>query len=114
MQVLQVSVKPQKDRLDQFISDSVKSISRSAAKKLIKNGFIVVDDKLVDPSYKVRKGDSIKIKIPLRTEVSLKPEKIPLKIIYEDKDLLVVDKPPFLVTHPTLDHPTGTLVNALL
>ncbi len=114
MQVLHVNVKPQKDRLDQFVSDSVKNISRSSAKKLIKDGFIVVNNKLADPSYKVRKGDDVKIEIPVRTEVSLKAEDIPLKIIYEDKDILVVDKPPFLVTHPTLDHPSGTLVNSLL
>ncbi len=114
MQVLKVTVKPQKDRLDQFVSDAVKNISRSGAKKLIKEGYILVNGQVSDPAYKVRKGDTIKIEIPASKIVSLKPEKIPLAVIYEDSDLLVVDKPPYLVTHPTLDHPSGTLVNAIL
>ncbi len=114
MQVLKVTVKPQKDRLDQFVADLVKNLSRSAAKKLIKEGYILVDGQVSDPAYKVRKGDTIKVEIPAAKEVSLKPEKIPLTIIYEDQELLVVDKPPNLVTHPTLDHPSGTLVNAIL
>ncbi len=114
MQVLNVKVKPQKDRLDQFVSDSIKTISRSQAKKLIKDGFISVNGQLIDPAYKVRKGDKVKIEVPATREVSLKAENIPLKIIFEDNDILIVDKPAGLVTHPTLDHPTGTLVNALL
>lgn len=114
MQVLKVKVKPQKDRLDQFVSDSIKNISRSKAKKLIKDGLIIVNDQLVDPSYKVSKADKIKIEIPAVKEISLKAENIPLKIIFEDRDLLVIDKPAFLVTHPTLDHPSGTVVNAVL
>lgn len=114
MQVLKINVKPQKDRLDQFVADSSKRISRSQAKKLIKEGNILVNGQLVDPAYRVRKGDKIKVEIPAAKEVSLKPEKIPLKIIYEDSDILVIDKDPGIVTHPTLDHPGGTIVNAVL
>lgn len=114
MQVLKVKVKPQKDRLDQFVSDSVKNLSRSAAKKLIKEGQILVNGQLSDPAYKVHKADTIKIELPPIKEVSLKAENIPLKILFEDESLLVVDKPAGLVTHPTLDHPSGTLVNAVL
>lgn len=114
MQVIKVKVKPQKDRLDQFVSDSIKDITRSKAKKLIKDGFVSVNNQLIEPSYKVAKGDQIKVEIPPQKEVSLQAENIPLKIIYEDQDILVIDKPPFLVTHPTMDHPTGTVVNAIL
>lgn len=114
MQVLKVLVKPQKDRLDQFVSDSIKSISRSSAKNLIKEGFILVNDHGVDPSYRVRKNDKVIVERPAQKEVSLQPEKIDLKIVYEDTDIIVIDKQPFLVTHPTLDHPSGTVVNALL
>lgn len=114
MQVLKVSVKPQKDRLDQFVSDSIKSISRSQAKKLIKAGYILVNDHAIEPSYQVRKGDKVSVERPAPKEVSLKAENIDLKIIFEDEDLIVIDKPAFLVVHPTLDHPSGTVVNALI
>lgn len=114
MQVIKVRVKPQKDRLDQFVSDSIKPISRTQAKKLVKEGYILVNDQISNPAYKVRKGDRITVELPVREEISLQAEKIPLKIIYEDLDILVIDKPPFIVTHPTLDHPSGTIVNAVL
>ncbi|HSX57748.1 MAG TPA: RluA family pseudouridine synthase [Candidatus Saccharimonadales bacterium] len=114
MQVLKVSVKPKLDRLDQFVSSQIKVLSRSKANKLIKEGFIRVNEASLEPSYKVRKGDKIVVEIPVEKEVSLKAENIPLDFVYEDKDLLVIDKPAGLVTHPTLDHPSGTVVNALL
>ena len=114
MQVLKIIVKPQRDRLDQVISDQIKSLSRSQAKKLINEGYITVNDHPTDPSYQVSKGDTIKIEIPAPAAVELKAENIPLTIVYEDADLLVVDKPDNLVVHPTLDHPNGTVVNALL
>lgn len=114
MQVIKVKVKPQKDRLDQFISNSIKNISRTQAKKLVKEGNILVNNQIIDPAYKVRKNDQITVEVPVRKEVPLKSENIPLKILYEDDDILVIDKDPFIVTHPTLNHPSGTIVNAVL
>ncbi len=114
MHVIKVKIKPQLDRLDQFVSSEIKELTRSKAKKLIKDGFILVNNSQVDPSYKIHKGDLLKVEIPATAKVSLVAQDIPLKIIFEDKDLLVVDKQPGLVVHPTLDHPSGTLVNALL
>ncbi len=114
MHVLKVKIKPKLDRLDQFVSSEVKEITRSKAKKLIKDGFIRVNNSQTEPSYKISKGDSVQIEVPVNPEVSLLPEKIPLKIIFEDMDVIVVDKQPGLIVHPTLDHPRGTLVNALL
>lgn len=114
MQVIKVAVKPQKDRLDQFVSDSIKSLSRSQAKKLIKEGYILINNHPVDPAYKVHKSDKISVELPVSKEVSLKPEDIKLDILFEDDDLLVINKPAGIVVHPTLDHPTGTIVNALL
>src|SRR5574339_804053 len=111
MQVLLVSVKPQKDRLDQFIAAKIKSISRSKANKLIKEGFILVNKTNKTPDYRVQKGDKVTVELPVEKEISLKPEKIPLNIVFEDKDVIVINKPAGLVVHPTLDHPTGTLVN---
>ncbi len=114
MQVLVVKVKPQKDRLDQYASDSIKNLSRSKANKLIKEGSILVNKVALTPDYRVKKGDKVTVEIPLDTQVSLKAEDIPLKIVFEDQDIMVIDKQPDLVVHPTLDHPTGTLVNAVI
>lgn len=114
MQVIKVKIKPQSDRLDQFVSDKIKKLSRSQAKKLIKESFIKVDKRQVDPSYRVQKNDTITIEIPPPEAVNLTAENIPLAIVYEDKDILVVNKKAGLVVHPTLNHPSGTLVNALL
>ena len=114
MQVLIVKVKPQKDRLDQYVSDSIKNLSRSKANKLIKEGNIRVNNVLLTPDYRVKKGDKVTVEIPPDKQVSLKAENIPLKIVFEDNDIIVVDKQPDLVVHPTLNHPTGTLVNALI
>jgi 23S rRNA pseudouridine1911/1915/1917 synthase len=114
MRLFKVKVKPQLDRIDQFVSSEIKELTRSKTKKLIKDGFILVNNSQVDPSYKVRKGDSVKIEIPVQKKVELKAENIPLNVIFEDEYILVVDKQPGLVVHPTLDHPSGTLVNALL
>lgn len=114
MQVLQVKVKPQKDRLDQYVSDSIKTLSRSKANKLIKAGHILVNKISLTPDYRVRKNDKITVEVPAEPSVSLKAENIPLTIIYEDTEVIVIDKQPGLVVHPTLDHPSGTLVNAVL
>jgi len=114
MQVLKVKVKPKLSRLDRFVSSEVKNLTRSQAKKLIKEGYIVVNDSQSEPDYQVEKGDTIKIEIPAKPQTSLLPEKIPLKIVFEDQDLIVIDKQPGLVIHPTVSHPSGTLVNALL
>lgn len=114
MRVLKVLVKPQKDRLDQYVADSVKGLSRSKANKLIKSGNILVNKALLTPDYKVRKGDTVTVEVPLEPSVALRAENIPLKIVFEDEEILVIDKPFGLVVHPTADHPSGTLVNAVL
>jgi 23S rRNA pseudouridine1911/1915/1917 synthase len=114
MQVLKVLVKPQKDRLDQFVSEKIRSLSRSKAKKLIEENFILVNNKPAQPSYKVAKGDRIKVEIPVQKQIKIKPEAIALEIVYEDKDLIVINKPAGMVVHPTLNHTQGTVVNALL
>ena len=114
MQILKIRIKPQVSRLDSFVATKIKALTRSKAKKLINQGFITVNSSQTDPSYNLKKGDSIRVEVPLEKEVSLRPEKIPLDIVYEDDSLLVINKQASLVVHPTLDHPGGTLVNALL
>ena len=114
MRVIKIKVKPQENRLDKFISRKVKTLSRSKAKKLINEGMILIDKKRVDPDYEVRKNDTITIEIIPPKTLEIKGENLPLKIIFEDKDLLVIDKESGVVVHPTTDHPSGTLVNALI
>jgi 23S rRNA pseudouridine1911/1915/1917 synthase len=90
------------------------NLSRSQAKKLIEDNFVTVNKQPSKPSYKVKLDDRIKIFIPPPKEISVKPENIPLNIVYEDEDLVVVNKPKGMVVHPAPGNYNGTLVNALL
>lgn len=74
----------------------------------------MVNGRKVDPDFELSKGDSVSIDLPAPTPTQVKAEKINLKIVYEDSDILVIDKEEGMVVHPTLDHPSGTVVNALL
>ncbi len=114
MRKINIRVTPKQNRLDQFLTYKVRSLSRSKIKKLINSEFIKVNGEPVDPNYKPVRGDEIILEIPPPKPTEIKPEKVDLKIVYEDKDILVVDKEAGLVTHPTMDHLSGTLVNALL
>lgn len=101
-------------RLDKFVADNVDSLSRSACSLLITEGQILVNNLRVSKSYKLKTGDSVLIKIPDPVSDKAEPENIPLDIVYEDDDLLVVNKPKGMVVHPAPGNYTGTLVNALL
>ncbi|MBP0979760.1 MAG: RluA family pseudouridine synthase [Oscillospiraceae bacterium] len=101
-------------RLDKFISLELKDLSRSRVVDLIKNNNIIVNNKIQPKSYKVNLGDKIEVFVPRPREYSLEPENILLDIIYEDEDLLVVNKPKNMVVHPASGNYKSTLVNALL
>ncbi len=101
-------------RLDKFVGDSCPGLSRTHAQKLIAEGFITVNGRRAKSSLKLSVGDIIEISIPPDSPGPLSPEDIPLKIVYEDADLLVVDKPAGLAVHPAPGHPSHTLVNAVL
>ena len=101
-------------RLDRFVSEKLPELSRTLAKKLITDGYITVNDQVVKASYKLNSGDRLTIRIPPPMPSCLTAENIPLNIIYEDKDLLVVDKPAGMTVHPAPGHPGHTLVNAIL
>lgn len=108
-------------RLDKYIQDYLqkntedyKSITRSFVNNLIDNGAIRVNDKLTKSSYVVKNKDQIEIFFPETKSTELKPTNIPLDIVYEDKDLIVINKPSGLVIHPAAGHEDDTLVNALL
>lgn len=103
----------EKERLDKYLSEKL-SISRSQIQDLIENGFITVNQLKVKSSYKVRLGDKIDVIIPPPEETDIKPQDIPIDIIYEDGDILIINKPKGMVVHPAYGHYNDTLVNALL
>ena len=101
-------------RLDRYVGEKYPELSRTRAQKLIGGGYITVNDHPAKAGLKLSVGDRIKIVIPPPSPTPLSPEAIPLNIIYEDDDLLVVDKPAGLTVHPAPGHPSHTLINAIL
>ena len=101
-------------RIDLYLSNKDNEISRVAVQRLIKNDKILVNGKSTKASYKVQENDSIKVEEEKPKEISLKPQDIPVEIIYEDKDIIVVNKPKGMVVHPANGNPDGTLVNSLM
>ena len=102
------------DRIDKFLSEQCEELSRSFIQKLLKSGEVFVGAKAVKPSYKVTEGDMISFEVPEAVEPEILPEDIPLDIVYEDHDVILVNKPKGMVVHPAAGHYTGTLVNALM
>ena len=103
----------EKVRIDNYLSDKL-DISRSKVQKLIKDGNALVNGQSVNVSYKVKIGDVIEYSLDLNEDTDITPEDIPIDIVYEDDDLLVINKASGMVVHPAPGHYTGTLVNALL
>ncbi len=102
-------------RIDAFLADEFRDISRSIIKKLIKDELVTVNGLTVKPRYLVKKGDSVRLIMPLEEEeVEIVAEDIPLDIVYEDEDVAVINKAQGMVVHPGTGNKTGTLVNALL
>ena len=102
------------DRIDKFLSEQCEELSRSFIQKLLKSGEVYVGQKAVKASYKVTEGDVISFEVPEAVEPEILPEDIPLEIVYEDHDVILVNKPKGMVVHPAAGHYTGTLVNALM
>lgn len=101
-------------RLDAYISTNVDELSRTAVKRLIEDGNIVVNGKEQKVSYKVQENDEISVVIPAAKELDIQAQDIPVEIVYEDKDIIVVNKPKGLVVHPANGNWDGTLVNAIM
>lgn len=115
MEILEFTADTSGERLDKFISlCSDGELTRSSAVKLIEDGSCTVNERSVPKNYKLKSGDKIRLSIPDAVETDILPENIPLDIVYEDSDLLVVNKPKGMVVHPAAGHYTGTLVNALM
>ena len=101
-------------RLDKALSDYLDGVSRSYLQKLIKEGYVTVNDRPEKASFKLNVQDRVMVTLPDEEPVDILPEDIPLDILYEDPELLVVNKPKGMVVHPSAGHSSGTLVNALL
>lgn len=101
-------------RCDKFIAENVENVTRSYIKKLFDEGRVFVNGSAKSASYKLKTGDEIVFELPETEEIDAKAENIPLDIVYEDNDLLVINKPRGMVVHPAPGNSTGTLVNAVL
>lgn len=102
------------ERIDKFLSIQMEELSRSYVQKLIKDGNVKVNGKLVKANYKLSYDEWIQVTIPELTSPDILPENIPLDILYEDEDILIINKPKGMVVHPAAGHHSGTLVNALM
>ena len=114
MTKLELMAEAENVRIDKYIADNEQSLTRTAAARLIEKGKVFVNGKTVGKNYKLKKADAIAVEIPDPVVYEAKPENIPIEIIYEDNDLLVVNKPKGMVVHPAAGNYDGTLVNALL
>ncbi len=102
-------------RLDLFLAERVAGLSRSQAQKLLRSGVVFINEQpCLDKNYRLRETDLVGLTMPEPEETMIEPEDIRLAVVYEDRDLLVVDKPRGMVVHPAPGHSRGTLVNALL
>ena len=104
----------EKSRLDSFLNDKLEFLSRSKLQKLIENKQVFVNGKSEKASFKTKKNDEIEVFLSEELSFTIEPENIPLDIVYEDDDIIVINKPKQMLTHPTSKELSGTLVNALL
>lgn len=112
--ILEITAKESGERIDALLAHTVEGLSRSAAQRLLEDGYVSLRGSAVKKNYKCVQGDVYRLLLPKLEEPPLIPQDIPLDIPYEDEDLIVVNKPRGLVVHPAPGHWDGTLVNALL
>jgi 23S rRNA pseudouridine1911/1915/1917 synthase len=101
-------------RLDTYLTEKISSLSRSHAKKIIEGGFVTVNNCAPKVAQKLKENDTVQVRLPEPRSLNTQPENIPLHIVFEDDDIIVINKPAGLVVHPAPGNYTGTLVNALL
>lgn len=112
--IILVTARESGERIDALLARTVEGLSRSAAQKLLEDGCVTMAGVPLRKNYKCTAGDCFVLRLPALEETPLIAQNIPLDVVYEDEDLIVVDKPRGLVVHPAPGHPDGTLVNALL
>lgn len=113
-QTFEVCAEYEGTRLDKFLAVIYPDVSRAFFQKIIKSGQVRIPGQQPKPSYLVRAGDLVTVQMPQAVQVPIQAENIPLDILYEDEDILVVNKPKNMVVHPAPGHYTGTLVNAVM
>lgn len=111
---LLVEKEDSKTRIDKYIAENTTDLTRSYIQKLIEDGLVLVNGKQIKSNYKVSEDDQITVEIPPPVDLNIEPEDIPLDIIYEDKDIIIINKGKGMVVHPAAGHYSGTLVNGLL
>ncbi|MGX7148917.1 RluA family pseudouridine synthase [Enterococcus ureasiticus] len=114
MDQINVKIKQEKGRIDKVLSELLKNHSRSQIQQWLKDQNIMVNGEITRSNYKVKENDEISINVPEPEELDVLAEDIPIEIVYEDDDVLVINKPQGMVVHPSAGHQHGTLVNALL
>ena len=112
--LLRASEESKNQRLDAFLASSLDGLTRSQAARLIESGEVAVNGKTAGKSYRLAGGEDVAVTLPEPEPVEAVPQDIPLDVVYEDADVIVVNKPSGMVVHPAPGHPDGTLVNALL
>jgi 23S rRNA pseudouridine1911/1915/1917 synthase len=111
---LRVATDDAGQRLDRYLAGKLPTMSRSRIQSLIESGDVLLNGQPAQPAKKVAAGDAVDVTVPEPQPAKPQPEEIPLTIVYEDSDLIVIDKPAGMVVHPAPGHPSGTLVNAVL
>ena len=109
-----IQAKESGERIDALLARTVADLTRSGAQRLLEDGCVSLDGAAVKKNYKVRAGDRFTVELPPPADLPLIPQALPLDIVYEDEDVIVVNKERGMVVHPAPGHPDGTLVNALL
>lgn len=112
--VLDITSDMEEERIDKVLAQCMDTLSRSFLQKLLKEEKIFVNGKVIKANYKVKENDRVEFEIPPAVEPEIVAEEIPLSVLYEDNDVLVVDKPKGMVVHPAAGHYSGTLVNAVM
>ena len=112
--ILFITTEESGERVDALLARMIPELSRSAIQQLIESGNVLLSGLPVRKNYRCRSGDMLQVALPELTEIPLVPQDLPLDIVYEDDDLIVVNKARGMVVHPAPGHPDGTLVNALL
>lgn len=112
--IIYIDENDENKRLDSYLSEITPDLSRSKIQTLIKSGNVKINNTIKKPSYILKENDKINFEIPEEEKLEIKPQDIPIKIVYEDENMLVVNKPSGMLTHPTTIERENTLVNALL
>lgn len=107
-------IEQKSDRVDKYLTTELDTMSRSKVQNLIADGYVIVNGETIKANYKLEAGDKVEVFVPEPEAVDVEAEDIPLDIIYEDKDIVLVNKAQGMVVHPGAGNPNGTLVNALL